>query len=59
MRSELDRLIREMQEFAYWKERRDLLIQEALTAGMPVERIAAEMGIARSVIRRVKVKVGA
>ena len=44
----------QLREHAYWKGRRDELIRRALAAGYPVERIAAMMDIAQSVIRRVR-----
>ena len=43
-----------LSEFRHWKESRDPLIREALDAGMPAERIAAEMGIGKSVVHRIK-----
>lgn len=43
-----------LSEFRRWKESRDPLVQEALKAGMPAERIAEEMGIAKSVVHRIK-----
>ena len=50
----MEELLRDMREHAYWKRRRDELVAEALAAGMPVERIATTMDVAKSVVRRIK-----
>jgi hypothetical protein len=50
---DFQQLERELMEFAYWKDRRDELIQKALAAGMAVERVSAVMGVSSSTIRRV------
>jgi len=52
--SDLTRVLCDLREFGYWKSRRDALIRQALDLDVPVERIAAEMQVSASVIRRIK-----
>lgn len=50
----LIRLLSDMREFGYWKSRRDVLIRQALDLDIPVERIATEMRVSESVVRKIK-----
>lgn len=50
----LTRVLCDLREFGYWKSRRDALVRQALDLGVPVERIAAEMQVSESVVRKIK-----
>jgi DNA-binding NarL/FixJ family response regulator len=53
-RPETAGIVVEMRQYAEFRAKRDVIILEALTAGIQVWRIAAEMGIDRKTIMKVR-----